>query len=441
MRLYFLFAFLFCCNLVAAQEFDKAKLDSFLVSLEQNKKAMGSLSIFKDGKEVYNNSIGYKDSAQSVKSNSKSLYRIGSISKTYTATLILMLKEKGKLALSDKLSNWFPEIKNAEQITIEHLLRHRSGLFNFTNELNFVQWMTQPIKREDLLQKIIQYTPNFKPGEKFEYSNTNYFLLALITEKVSGKTYHQLLNDFICKPLKLKRTFDLPDSKFISDQTISFKKYADWVPDTKTHLSITLGAGSLVANAEEVNIFLNALFTYKLISKASVDEMSTLVDGYGYGLFRAPFYDRSALGHNGGIDGFRSAGYYFSDDRVNVTYLANAVDYPFNDVMIGVLSIYFGRKYEIPKFENKSSLHSPDELKKLEGIYSSKQLPFEIIISSQSNVLLFKPVHQTEVKLTEKEKFIFEYKAANLQVEFDANAQKFIMKQGFGIYEFVKQNP
>ncbi|MCU0382910.1 MAG: beta-lactamase family protein, partial [Cyclobacteriaceae bacterium] len=314
---------------------------------------MGSISIYKAGKEVYTKSIGYKDSAQTSKANNESLYRIGSISKTYTATLILMLKEKGKLSLTDKLSAWFPDIKNADQITVEHLLRHRSGLFNFTNELNFAQWMTQPIKQEELLQKIIQYTPNFKPGEKFEYSNTNYFLLALIAEKQSSKKYHQLLHDLICKPLKLKRTFAFPDSKFNSDQTISFKKYADWVPDTNTHLSVTLGAGSMVANAEEVNIFLHALFTNKLLSKKTVEEMSTLVDGYGFGLFRAPFYNRSALGHNGGIDGFRSAGYYFADDQVSITYLSNAVDYPFNDLMIGILSIYYGRTYTIPEFENK----------------------------------------------------------------------------------------
>lgn len=331
MRIIFFFVLVLtlCFNKIEAQDFNQAKLDSFIVKLEQNKKAMGSISIYKAGKDVYVKSIGYKDSAQKSKANHESLYRIGSISKTYTATLILMLKEKGKLSLTDKLSAWFPDVKNADQITIEHLLRHRSGLFNFTNELNFMQWMTQSIKREELLQKIIQYTPNFKPGEKFEYSNTNYFLLALIAEKQSGKKYHQLLHDFICKPLKLKRTFDYPDSKFFSDQTISFKKYADWVPDTNTHLSITLGAGSIVATAEDVNTFLNALFTYKLVSKKSVEEMATLVDGYGLGVFRVPFYERFALGHNGGIDGFRSASYYFADDQVSITYLSNAVDYPF----------------------------------------------------------------------------------------------------------------
>jgi len=440
MRIIFIVVLIVCFNKIEAQDFNRSKLDSFMVKLEQNKMAMGSISIYKAGKEVYTKSIGYKDSVQKLKANHESLYRIGSISKTYTATLILMLKEKGKLSLSNKLSTWFPDIKNADEITIEHLLRHRSGLFNFTNELNFAQWMTQTIKREALLQKIIQYTPNFKPGEKFEYSNTNYFLLALIAEKQSGKKYHQLLQEFICKPLKLKRTFDLPDSKFFSDQTISFKKYADWVPDTNTHLSITLGAGSIVANAEEVNIFLHALFTNKLLTKKSIEEMSTLVEGYGLGLFRAPFYERSALGHNGGIDGFRSAGYYFADDQVSVTYLANAVDYPFNDVMIGILSIFYGRNYTIPEFENKISLHTPAELKQLEGTYTCKLLPFQIIISAQSHVLLFKPSHQTEIKLAEKERFIFEYKAANLQVEFDVNSQKFIMKQGPGIYEFVKQN-
>src|SRR5690606_25826233 len=116
-----------------AQEFNKLKMDSLFLLIDENQKGMGSISIFENGQEVYQNSFGYASLEDSVRASKKTKYRIGSISKTFTAAITMKLIEEGKLALDTKLNEYFPEIKNSDKITIEHLLRHRSGIFNLTS--------------------------------------------------------------------------------------------------------------------------------------------------------------------------------------------------------------------------------------------------------------------------------------------------------------------
>ncbi|MEM6738328.1 MAG: serine hydrolase, partial [Bacteroidota bacterium] len=124
------------------QQFDTSKLGKFLDLVEENERGMGSLSIFKDGEEVYQKSIGYSSLSDRKKANEKTSYRIGSISKTFTASIIMQLIVEKRLSLETKLADYFPEIPNANSITIAYLLRHRSGIFNFTNSKDFADWMT-----------------------------------------------------------------------------------------------------------------------------------------------------------------------------------------------------------------------------------------------------------------------------------------------------------
>ena len=173
-----LFTIVLCANL-SAQDFDQQKLDSLFQLIESNQKAMGSISIFENGKETYHNAFGFASKEENLRANDRTKYRIGSISKTFTATIIMNLVEEGKLSLTTKLSGFYPEIKNAQIITVEQLLKHRSGIFNFTSAEDFTSWMEQPISKEGLVKKIVANGSVFEPNEKFEYSNSNYVLLLL----------------------------------------------------------------------------------------------------------------------------------------------------------------------------------------------------------------------------------------------------------------------
>ncbi|MFN3301166.1 MAG: serine hydrolase domain-containing protein, partial [Sediminibacterium sp.] len=160
----------------------KAKLDSLFAVIDKNDKGMGGVSIFRDGKEIYSNHYGFLSVKDGIKATNETKYRIGSMSKMFTAVIILKQVEKKKLSLNSKLSEFFPKLKNADKITIEMLLKHRSGLANFTDTPDYDSWKSSSLSQQDLLDKIASLQNNFNPNEKFEYSNTNFLLLSLIAQ-------------------------------------------------------------------------------------------------------------------------------------------------------------------------------------------------------------------------------------------------------------------
>lgn len=181
------------CLTLDAQNLDNQKLDSLFTIIESNERGMGSISIFQNGKEVYQKSYGYADLENKVKENASTKFRIGSISKTFTATIITKLVENKELSLSTKLSNFYPQIKNADKITIAHLLQHRSGIANFTSVVDYMQWNTEEQTNEQIIDRIVSGGVSFEPNERFEYSNSNYALLTFIAEGISKKN---ILNCF-----------------------------------------------------------------------------------------------------------------------------------------------------------------------------------------------------------------------------------------------------
>ena len=129
----------------------------------------------------------------------------------------------------------------------------------------------------------------------------------------------------------------------------------DWQAWESTHYSIALGAGSIVSNPTDLNRFINCLFKGDLVKKENLDKMMEMVDGYGYGMFSVPFNEKSGFGHTGGIDGFQSNCFYFPEDKLSVSYLSNGTKMLMNDVLIGVLSIYFDLGYILTEVFHKNN--------------------------------------------------------------------------------------
>jgi D-alanyl-D-alanine carboxypeptidase len=167
-----------------AQTLDQLKLDRYFKVLDSGKKFMGSAAILKDGKIVYTKAIGFKSLADQQKADIHTKYRIGSISKTFTATLVLKAVEEKKVLLSDPIASYFPSIKNVNNITLSQLLNHRSGIPNFTNNPDYLNWYTQKKSEQELVKLIGASGSDFEPGTKAAYSNSNYVLLSFILEKI-----------------------------------------------------------------------------------------------------------------------------------------------------------------------------------------------------------------------------------------------------------------
>ena len=175
-----LFISILSVQVCLSQTIDTLKLNNYFKSLDSNNKFMGSVALMKDGKLIYKNQIGYSDIEKQKRQNENTKYRIGSISKTFTSVLIFKAIEEGKLDLDKTINNYFPNVKNSNSITISNLLNHRSGIHNFTNDAEYLEYNTKPKNETEMLSIISKFDSDFEPNSKSEYSNSNYVLLSYI---------------------------------------------------------------------------------------------------------------------------------------------------------------------------------------------------------------------------------------------------------------------
>ena len=181
---------------------------SLLNVLSEKNKAMGSLAISKSGTVVYSRAIGFSliNDKEKKPSSTNTKYRIGSISKMFTTTMIFQLIEEGKITIGTTLDKFFAAIPNAGEITIGNLLNHHSGIHNFTNDPDYTTYMTQPKTQDEMIAVISKNKPDFQPGEKGEYSNSNFVILGYIIEKVTGQPYSKILTERITSKIGLTNT-------------------------------------------------------------------------------------------------------------------------------------------------------------------------------------------------------------------------------------------
>lgn len=420
-----------------AQAINTQKLDEYFKALEQNDKFMGSVCIAKDGKILYQKYLGFSDLESKKKPNKETKYRVGSISKTFTATLIMKAVEEGKISLKATLHKFFPKIKNANKITIDNLLSHRSGIHNFTNDATYITYNTQPKSREEMVKIITDAGSDFNPNEKSDYSNSNYVLLSYILEDTYKKTFSKILEEKIIQPIGLKNTFFGGKINLENNEANSYSFKGNWEKETETDMSIPLGAGAVVSTPTDLTLFADALFNGKIISKSSINKMKTVNDSYGLGLFQIPFYDKVSYGHTGGIDGFSSVFSYFPEDKVSFALVSNGTNFNNNNIAIALLSAVYNKNFDVPTF--KSIKVSSKDLKSYVGVYATKQLPLKMTITTKNNVLIAQATGQSSFVLEPTKKHKFKYEAAGVVLEFVPKKNEMLLKQGGGVFTFTKE--
>ncbi|WP_448702827.1 serine hydrolase domain-containing protein [Mucilaginibacter sp. AW1-3] len=436
-----LLLFLVLQSCTHAQTLNKAKLDSFFVALNAHNQNMGSIAISVNGVLVYQNAVGYSQVNASLKTPAtiKTKYRIGSISKMFTAVMIFQLIDEGKLNFDTPLATYFPQIANAGKITIREMLDHRSGLHNFTSDSLYATYMGSPKSEAEMLVIIAKQKPDFQPDTKAEYSNTNFVLLGYIIEKLTGKTYAEELKLRITSKIGLSDTYYGAKINPAKNEAYSYNYANQWIPATETDMSIPGGAGAVVSTPTDLVKFIDALFTGKLVSAASLELMKTMRDNYGMAMFVAPFGDKRGYGHTGGIDGFSSTLSYFPEDKLAIAYTSNGVRYTTNDVAIAALSIYFNRPFTMPVFdESKTITLNTAELDQYLGKYSSTQIPLKFAITKKDNTLFAGVTGQSTVPLEAKGGDKFVYAMAGATFQFEPAKKTFNFAQGGKTYLFTK---
>jgi CubicO group peptidase (beta-lactamase class C family) len=399
-----LIAFLISTFSVVSQDVKNQKIDSILTSLESNNTVMGSMFITKNNEDVYSRSIGFSSLEDKIKSSEKTKYRIGSITKMYTATMIFQLVDDSKLNLDQHLSDFFPKIKNAGNITIGNLLSHRSGIYNLTRSDDFNPYKMQ-LKRE-MLAKIEKSEPDSEPNIKTEYSNTNFILLGYILEEIYNQPYSEILKSQIADILDLNNTYygDFINTK--NNEALSYTFNEKWKKSNETHMSLPHGAGAIVSTPQEVTIFMNGLMEGKLISAKSLEQMKVITDGIGYGIGQFSMYDRSIYGHSGGIDGFTSLVIYEPREKVTIAFTSNGSQLGLRNIVIEGLDSFM----DIP-FEKTEAIEVSDEyLNNYVGLYSSEQAPFTLTFYVKDNSLFGGPTgnHHNKLVPSKENQFLLE---------------------------------
>lgn len=437
-RITFITSLLLLCISGFSQEINFDKLNNYLDTLEKHNKFMGSIAVSKDGEVIYQKAVGYCSVEDDLKPDKNSIYRIGSISKTFTTVLVFNAVEEGKLKLDETLDVYFPKIKNAKKITIDNLLNHRSGIHNFTNDETYLDWSAEAKTQEELLQIIKDGGSDFEPDSKADYSNSNFLLLSFILEEIYDQSYGELLKEKIVQPLKLENTYYGNKINPIKEHECYSYQYAgQWDKSTETHMSVPSGAGAIVSTPTDLVTFSDALFGGQLVSEEHLKNMMDIKENYGRGLFVFPFYGRKGYGHTGGIDAFSSSLSHFEEDNVSYALISNGSNFDNNQISIAVLSTIYGRAFEIPTF--KSISLTEEQLKKYTGEYTSETFPLNIQVSIKNNTLFAQGDGQPAFPLDATDKNEFSFAQAGVVITFDSQNNSMVLEQGGAEHSFKRK--
>lgn len=432
-----LLCFVFTLPAVAQGGTRLDKIDSLMNYYYSNNKFMGSLSIRERGQLVYDKAYGFADVQTKQAATKDTKYKIGAITKMFTATLIFQLIEEKKLTLKTKLSEFYPKIKNADKITIGSMLNHKSGIYDINTDPEFPQFVTKLQTRKNMLDRLHAYEPAFAPDTKAEYSNTNYLLLGYIIQDITKKTYKENVAQRIAKRALLKHTYYYGKTNPKRNEAYSYTfDNGTWKKANEWHESAIGGSGGLVSTTADLTKFAQALFDGKLINAELVAEMNRIDMDYGKGVMNFSFAERRFTGHNGTIEGFTSVLGYYPKEQIGFSLLLNGANCDFNELVLGILSCYYKLPYRFPDFITKVAVDETT-LKKYEGKYTNPSMPFIIDVALVEGVLRVHADEQGTFYITPISQTEFKHEGSGVVMEFTPNG--FILKQNGTDTRFTKK--
>lgn len=316
------------------------ELDKFVGQLfksEQTGNMPGvSVLVARDGNIIYEKGFGYADIGNKVPVTSDTKFRIGSITKQFVASAILKLQEEGKLSVQDKLSKFIPDFPRGDEVTLHHLLTHTSGVHSYTSQPNFIKYVTLPIAEKSLVDSIKTYTFDFNPGDRYSYSNSGYFLLGYIVEKISGKSLAEYLNDTFFKPLGMNSTGIYDSNTILSNEAYGYSyENGKQIKAINWDMTWAGGAGAIYSTVKDLYTWNEAIFNGKVLSEQSLKAAFTPAElnnkeksNYGYGWGLADYRGIKFISHSGGLNGFLTFLERQPERKVTVVVFCNSTPMP-----------------------------------------------------------------------------------------------------------------
>ncbi|MFC0875254.1 serine hydrolase [Saccharicrinis sp. FJH2] len=422
-------------NNLYAQENLQQQTDEYINAYVEMNLFNGSVLIAKGSEILASNAYGLASYEFCIPNVAETKFRIGSLTKGFTAVAIMQLSEDHKLSLEDKLNRFIPDYPRGDEITIKNLLTHTSGIPNHTEFSDYNR--DRRVYHYDVTETISTFKNkklDFNPGEKSAYSNSNYILLGYIIEKVSTMSYEKYINENIFQPLKMLNSgFEHPDNiiknfsggYILQNNELHKSHYRD--------MSNAQASGALYSTVGDLYLWDRALYSDKIIGEKSRYLLfNEYKNNFTYGWGIVNVYKHKMIALAGETDGFRANISRFPDDDLCIIVLSNFEHTPLNRINRDLIAMVFGEKYAIPEIQKTIAL--PHEImQSYEGAYEvSPGFNFNIIVEDKR--CFCQPTGQSKLELfaiAENEFFIPEADAIIHFTKKDSSkTEKLILKQG-----------
>lgn len=404
------------------------KLLQLMEAYFKTNKLNGSVLVIQNDKILLDKGFGLRNIQEHLPNDSNTIFQVGSVTKQFTATVILKLAEMKRLNTSDKLSKYFPDYPKGDSITIENLLNHTSGIFNYTDDRIFMQTSSmKPVTHKMMLASFMNRPLKFSPGSNWDYSNSNYILLGYIIEKVTKKPYEKVVQEMIFKPLKMN------SSGFNFNKLKSVNKAKGYLiyskEDAKEALefdpTVSYAAGGMYSTAEDLYKWQKGMMSNRIISKVSFDK-ATLPNkyNYGYGNYILNINGKKLLAHGGLTFGYSSYLGRVNQDNISIVILNNIVNTSINDIAKNAINILYDKPYKLPEIIEDVTL-SIEVLNKYIGSYQIAPETF-VEITVENGQLFGQATGQNKVLLTSKKEDYFFIKGTDIRIEFNKDTSNLI---------------
>lgn len=418
------------------------KVEEYISACVDQKAFNGAVLVARGGKVLVNKGYGMADFEHQVPCSSTTKFRLGSITKQFTAMAIMKLQEQGHLNVGDPISKYIPltEFPLGDKVTIYHCLTNTPGLQDYLNcpdsKFTKSKGSTQFHTAAEIIASFKDAPLEFEPGSRYKYCNSGWILLTTIIERISGMSYEGFLQKNIFQPLGMVNTCSDSQQKEIEGRACGYTRNPDAiVPAGFVDMSCAQGAGILLSSLEDMYAWDRVLYTDRLVSKASLDMLFTPnKDNYACGWVVSNFFNKKCVWHNGGINGCSTCFYRFIEDDVSVIVLSN-LDTVNRELISTTLSaIVFGEKYELPK--KRAAITINHEIyDRYVGQYKLSEA-FIFTITKEDGKLFAQATGQGKLEIYPESETEFFYKVVDAQLSFvkdeNGNVTKLILHQGGG---------
>jgi len=327
------------------------EIDNYITTYEEMGIFSGTVLVAENGKIIINKGYGYADLELDVKNQKETKYRIGSLTKQFTAAAVMQLAEQNKLKTEDKLSKYIPDYPRGDEIKIKNLLNHTSGIFDYTKTQKFRDMMGKRIQLKKVIDLFKDKDLIFQPGQKYQYCNSNYVLLGYIIEQVSGLNYEEYLNKNIFNPLEMNNSGYAYHHKIIKKRASGYVMSPAGKKSNMYHDDATFahGAGALYSTTKDLYKWDRALYTNQILTDKSLKQMFTSgLGNYGFGFKIDELFKNKRIYHHGGTMGYTASINRYVNDDVTIIVLSNINGTPIDQLTKDIAAILFKKEYYVP---------------------------------------------------------------------------------------------